>query len=81
MTYVKQRKQFGREIGSYQAIKHHLADVRIALDFARPLVFGAALGEVAGLGGEGRAARTRRTSPPAPASRCTARSATPRSST
>lgn len=46
VDYVKQRKQFGREIGSYQAIKHRLADVRIALDFARPLVFGAALGEV-----------------------------------
>jgi alkylation response protein AidB-like acyl-CoA dehydrogenase len=44
--YVKQRRQFGREIGSYQAIKHQLADVRIALDFARPLIFGAALGEV-----------------------------------
>jgi hypothetical protein len=46
VTYVKQRRQFGREIGSYQAIKHALADVRIALDFARPLVFGAALGAV-----------------------------------
>lgn len=46
VTYVKQRKQFGREIGSYQAIKHALADVRIALDFARPLVQGAALGAV-----------------------------------
>lgn len=46
VTYVKLRRQFGREIGSYQAIKHALADVRIALDFARPLVFGAALGEV-----------------------------------
>ena len=46
VTYVKQRKQFGREIGSYQAIKHALADVRIALDFARPLVHGAALGAV-----------------------------------
>lgn len=43
VTYVKQRKQFGRQIGSYQAIKHQLADVRIALDFARPLVMGAAL--------------------------------------
>jgi alkylation response protein AidB-like acyl-CoA dehydrogenase len=43
VTYAKQRRQFGREIGSYQAIKHQLADVRIALDFARPLVFGAAL--------------------------------------
>jgi alkylation response protein AidB-like acyl-CoA dehydrogenase len=43
VTYVKQRKQFGREIGSYQAIKHRLADVRIALDFARPLIDGAAV--------------------------------------
>jgi hypothetical protein len=43
VVYAKQRKQFGREIGSYQAIKHQLADVRIALDFARPLVFGAAV--------------------------------------
>jgi len=43
VTYVKQRTQFGRTIGSYQAIKHQLADVRIALDFARPLVFGAAV--------------------------------------
>jgi hypothetical protein len=41
--YVKQRKQFGRAIGSYQAIKHALADVHIGLDFARPLVRGAAV--------------------------------------
>lgn len=43
VEYVKQRKQFGRPIGSYQALKHQLADVRIALDFVRPLVHGAAL--------------------------------------
>lgn len=43
VAYVRQRRQFGREIGSYQAVKHRLADVRIALDFARPLVLGAAL--------------------------------------
>ncbi len=43
VAYAKQRRQFGREIGSYQAVKHRLADVRIALDFARPLVLGAAL--------------------------------------
>ena len=43
VEYVKQRKQFGREIGTYQALKHQLADVRIALDFVRPLVHGAAL--------------------------------------
>jgi alkylation response protein AidB-like acyl-CoA dehydrogenase len=46
VTYVGQRQQFGRAIGSYQAIKHQLADVRIALDFARPVVLGAALGEL-----------------------------------
>lgn len=44
VTYVQQRTQFGRPIGSYQAIKHALADVRIALDFVRPLVYAAALG-------------------------------------
>lgn len=43
VEYVRQRRQFGREIGSYQAVQHQLADVRIALDFARPLVYGAAL--------------------------------------
>lgn len=46
VAYAKQRTQFGRAIGSYQAIKHALADVRIALDFARPLLYAAALGEV-----------------------------------
>lgn len=45
VEYAKQRAQYGRLIGSYQAIKHQLAEVRIALDFARPLVYGAALGE------------------------------------
>jgi alkylation response protein AidB-like acyl-CoA dehydrogenase len=43
VSYAKQRTQFGRVIGSYQAIKHKLADVHIALELARPLVFGAAL--------------------------------------
>lgn len=43
VTYVQQRTQFGRPIGSYQGIKHALADVRIALDFVRPLVYAAAL--------------------------------------
>jgi hypothetical protein len=43
VDYAKQRSQFGRVIGSYQAIKHKLADVHIALELARPLVYGAAL--------------------------------------
>ncbi|MDT5303682.1 MAG: hypothetical protein QOG79_7065 [Mycobacterium sp.] len=43
VDYAKQRSQFGRVIGSYQAIKHKLADVHIALELARPLLYGAAL--------------------------------------
>ncbi|WP_025736808.1 acyl-CoA dehydrogenase family protein [Mycobacterium genavense] len=43
VEYAKQRSQFGRVIGSYQAIKHKLADVHIAIELARPLVYGAAL--------------------------------------
>lgn len=41
--YVKQRAQFGRPIGSFQAVKHQLADAMVQLEFARPLLLGAAL--------------------------------------
>jgi alkylation response protein AidB-like acyl-CoA dehydrogenase len=43
VDYAKQRSQFGRVIGSYQAIKHKLADVHIAIELARPLLYGAAV--------------------------------------
>jgi hypothetical protein len=43
-AFAKQRNQFGKPIGSFQAVKHQLADVAVALDLARPLLFGAALG-------------------------------------
>lgn len=43
VEYVGQRSQFGAPIGSYQAIKHKLADVRVAIEFARPLVYRAAV--------------------------------------
>lgn len=36
--YAAQRKQFGKPIGSFQAVKHHLADVTVKIEFARPLV-------------------------------------------
>ena len=42
VAYVTDRRQFGVPIGSFQAIKHHLANVRIALEFAAPLVYRAA---------------------------------------
>ncbi|MGW0005670.1 acyl-CoA dehydrogenase family protein [Nocardia grenadensis] len=41
--YVKQRKQFGRPIGEFQAVKQKLADVLIGLDLAEPLLYRAAL--------------------------------------
>lgn len=50
VDYAKQRSQFGRTIGSYQAIKHKLADVYIAVELARPLVYGAALSLATGSG-------------------------------
>ncbi|MFF3449136.1 acyl-CoA dehydrogenase family protein [Streptomyces sp. NPDC002667] len=43
VAYVGQRTQFGVPVGSFQAVKHRLADALIALEFARPLLFGAAL--------------------------------------
>jgi Acyl-CoA dehydrogenase, C-terminal domain len=46
VAYAKQRAQFGRPIGSFQAVKHQLANVHVALELARPLVHGAALGAV-----------------------------------
>ncbi|WP_153099535.1 acyl-CoA dehydrogenase family protein [Paraburkholderia hayleyella] len=42
LDYSAQRKQFGRAIGSYQALKHLLADVAIRYEFARPVVARAA---------------------------------------
>ena len=38
VRYAQQREQFGRAIGSFQAIKHQLADVYVALSFARPVI-------------------------------------------
>lgn len=40
--YVAERQQFGRPVGSFQAIKHQLADVRAQLEQALPLVKAAA---------------------------------------
>lgn len=42
VDYVAQRKQFGKPIGSFQAVKHHLADVITQLEFAKPVLYRAA---------------------------------------
>ncbi|MEE4492748.1 acyl-CoA dehydrogenase family protein [Streptomyces sp. BE230] len=53
VEYVTQRTQFGVPIGSFQAVKHRLADTLLALEFAGPLVHGAALALAAGDEGAG----------------------------
>jgi alkylation response protein AidB-like acyl-CoA dehydrogenase len=40
--HARQREQFGQPIGSFQAVKHLLANALLKLDFARPAVYRAA---------------------------------------
>jgi alkylation response protein AidB-like acyl-CoA dehydrogenase len=40
--YAKARQQFGKPIGSFQAVKHLLANARVKLEFARPATYRAA---------------------------------------
>jgi alkylation response protein AidB-like acyl-CoA dehydrogenase len=42
VAYSKERHQFGKAIGSFQALKHHLASVQVKIEFARPCVHRAA---------------------------------------
>ena len=41
--YAKNRSQFGQPIGSFQAVKHHLATAVVKIEFARPVVQRAAI--------------------------------------
>ncbi|UVE94602.1 acyl-CoA dehydrogenase family protein [Dietzia sp. B32] len=43
VDYAKQRKQYGKLIGEYQGLKHQLAEVAIALEMSRPLLWAGAL--------------------------------------
>ena len=42
VEYVTERRQFGKPVGTYQAVKHHLANVRLGIEFSAPLVYRAA---------------------------------------
>ena len=42
VDYVKDRRQFGVAVGSFQAVKHHLADATMHVEFAAPTVWAAA---------------------------------------
>ena len=39
LDYAKNRKQFGRSIGKFQAISHKLADMKVMLDVSRTMVY------------------------------------------
>lgn len=41
VAYVKDRKQFGVPVGSFQAVKHQLADAHLRTEFAAPVVWAA----------------------------------------
>ncbi|GAA3822111.1 acyl-CoA dehydrogenase family protein [Streptomyces chiangmaiensis] len=48
VEYVRQREQFGRAIGSFQAVKHRLADVYVRVQAARSAAYYAAWATVQG---------------------------------
>jgi alkylation response protein AidB-like acyl-CoA dehydrogenase len=39
IAYVGQREQFGRRIGSFQALRHRIADLATDIEFARSFVY------------------------------------------
>ncbi|GAA1675863.1 acyl-CoA dehydrogenase family protein [Streptomyces yatensis] len=55
VDYVRAREQFGRPIGSFQAVKHRLADVYVAVQAARSAAYYAAWAAAQG-GAEGAVA-------------------------
>ncbi|MFD3790610.1 acyl-CoA dehydrogenase family protein [Streptomyces cyaneofuscatus] len=48
VAYVKEREQFGRAIGSFQAVKHRLADLYVRVEAARSAAYYAAWDQAAG---------------------------------
>lgn len=54
VAYAKDRTQFGRAIGSYQAVKHLIASAQVKVEFARPVYYAAAVEIDSGLSGSAR---------------------------
>ena len=64
VEYVKRRRQFGRAIGSFQAVQHRLAQCAVRVEATRWLAFeAAAQGAPAGGGRDRRRLRRRRRQP------------------
>jgi alkylation response protein AidB-like acyl-CoA dehydrogenase len=50
LSYVKERKQFGKAIGTFQALRHRIADLAIELECSRVLTYDVAARVQAGRG-------------------------------
>lgn len=48
VAYAQERTQFGKPIGSYQAVKHLLATAQVKIEFVRPVIYAAAAGAADG---------------------------------
>jgi alkylation response protein AidB-like acyl-CoA dehydrogenase len=55
VEYVKQRNQFGKPLGSFQAIKHRCADMMVSLDSSRSAAYYAAWALVNGAADQAKA--------------------------
>ena len=85
VAYVKERRQFARPVGSFQGLKHRLADLWVAVTQARAasryaaacLAAGDARRQGRGGAGQGLLLGGRGDWPPRNACRCTAASASP----
>ena len=51
VAYVKDREQFGRPVGSFQAVKHKLASMHVAIESSRPATWYAAYATAKALDG------------------------------
>ena len=54
-SYVNTRKQFGRLIGEYQALRHRVAEMKVSLEVARSMAMAAAVAADDGAGSPGSA--------------------------
>lgn len=48
VDYSAQRKQFGKPLGSFQAVKHLIANVAVELEFAKPVAYRACYAQAQG---------------------------------
>jgi len=57
LAYVKERKQFGQPIGTFQALRHRIADLAIEIEAGRSLVYDTVLAAENGTGSAGEIVR------------------------